>query len=111
MLKGGPSNGLGASWCQSGNVGVWRPYPLARDAGFEFVDHFPEAVDLPAFDDFEGRQAVEGGVGLLEPGVDGPGFDDPGQGTAQGLQVAGGGVGLVSFGGRTCQPGTPDSRR
>lgn len=40
-------------------------------AGFQFGEHAPEAVAFAAFDYLQGSGAIEGGVGLLEPGADG----------------------------------------
>ena len=40
---------------------------LTRRAGFEEVDHAPDAVDLAAFDDLEGLRAAEGFVRGLQP--------------------------------------------
>jgi len=40
-----------------------------RLAGFQLVNHAPNAVSLAALDDLERGGAVKGGVGVLKPGA------------------------------------------
>jgi len=64
-------------------------------AGFEFVDHAPEAVGFAALDDLDGSRTPEGGIGGFEPGADGGGLDQFGESGEQAL-----GFGEAAFGRR-----------
>src|SRR5579864_9616168 len=57
-----------------------------RDPGAQEVDHLPKSVGLAAFDDFERRQAVERGIGRLQPLAERLFLDDFQQGIRQALQ-------------------------
>src|SRR5262245_14381231 len=61
--------------------------PSAGRAGFEFEDHFPDAVHLPALDQLEGLEAPEGGVGLFQPSAEVAGVHHPGEAQVEALHL------------------------
>ena len=79
---------------------------LSRLAGFEVVDHAPEAVGFAALDDLERRGTIEGRVWLLHPvgdfggdvGKAGDGFKE----TLEFGELAGGGLGGLGAGLPVC---------
>ena len=50
--------------------------PSGGLAGFQLVNHAPNAVRFVALDDLKGGRAVEVRVGLFEPGADGLGGNE-----------------------------------
>jgi hypothetical protein len=71
-------------FCSSAGFGkqlIASPFPLesARDPRLEVIDHFPEAVDLATFDDFEGLEPSERVIRRVEPVADFLGPDDLGE--------------------------------
>lgn len=43
---------------------------LIRLPGFELVDHAPQAVAFPPFDDLKRSRAFKSGIGAVQPGTD-----------------------------------------
>lgn len=54
-----------------------------RLAGFEVVEHAPDAIQFATLHHLQGCRAVEGGIGVREPTADLRRFDHPGEAVEQ----------------------------